>query len=159
LEGTYEDGEFQHNNTTWSVNSVNPESALGETFFWESWESTLLLQPVRPIEVTWREWAGAIRADVFLDQKDITAVAVGTQFAFDKRSNELELAWKQVTDTIKQGSWRAIYADNDDDFAAIVDQMIKDAKAFGYDDCVEWIEGQALMRKAAEDEARGKNPG
>ena len=153
--GLYQDGEFQHNNTTWTRDSVNPDSASGETFNWENWNSTVLNRPVSAVEQSWRDWAGAVRADEFLDNNGYTAVAIGTKFAMATPDNDLELVWTQVRECIKQGSWQAIYSESDAEFDYRVGKMIKDAKAYGYDECIEWAAAQAQLRKAAENDAKG----
>jgi multiple sugar transport system substrate-binding protein/putative aldouronate transport system substrate-binding protein len=63
----------------------------------------------------------------------------------------MNTTWTQVQNAIKTGSWNAIYAEDDQQFNAIVAQMIRDAKDYGYAECVEGCRGEALARKAAED--------
>jgi len=151
--GTYRDGEFQHNNTTWNVYAINPESTLRENYWYETWRSTLLSRKVYPIEQSWRDYMNAVRADDYLIDRGHISVAVGSTFSMGRRSRELTTTWNQVRECIKAGSWSAIYAGSDAEYFAIVEKMITDAKAYGYDECVEWTRQQAALRKAAELEA------
>ena len=153
--GIYGDGEFQHNNTTWNGDAVNPDSAIGETFNYENWRSTLLNRTVYPIEQSWRDHMGAVRADDYLISRGHISVSIGSAFSMGRRSRELNTTWNQVRECVKAGSWSAIYAESDAEFDAVVAKMISDAKAYGYDECVEWTKEQAVLRKAAEDEATG----
>ena len=49
-----------------------------------------------------------------------------------------------------------MYASTDAEFDAIVAEMIAQANAFGLEECVAWTAEQALLRRAAENEAMGR---
>jgi len=154
--GPYEDGEFRHNNKTWSRDAVNPESPSGNTFNYETWESTLIALEVTPIEQKWRDWTGYNRADDWFVSRGNITFAVGSDYTSSVKTRELNLIWEQVTRCIKEGSWRAIYANSDDEFDAIVTQMISDAHDYGYQQCVDWILEEVELRKEAENRALGR---
>jgi multiple sugar transport system substrate-binding protein/putative aldouronate transport system substrate-binding protein len=150
-EQSYEDGEFQHNNTTWSRDAINMDSASGESFNWDFWASTIDNRHVFPIEQSWRDWAGGVTtADEFLRNEGKMALSVGTMFSAARRNNRLNMTWEQVTTSIVDFSWRAIYAPSDEEFNQIVADMIADAKARGYYECIEFMEEQAVLRREAE---------
>jgi multiple sugar transport system substrate-binding protein/putative aldouronate transport system substrate-binding protein len=154
--GRYRDGTFEHNNTTWNSAATNPESARGESFDWETWLSTLEVRTVTDIEQSWRDFHGGIkRTTEYLRNNGHFSVSIGSRYSARRMSRELTTIWNQVKNAIVDGSWDAIYARSDEEFDAIVAQMIANAKAYGYDTCIEWIEEEALRRKAAEDEALG----
>ena len=73
-------------------------------------------------------------------------VAPGTSFALEAKDDELKTTWSQVTSEIKNGTWKAIYAESDKEFNKIVDKMIKNADHYGYQECLKWTEGQAQRR-------------
>ena len=154
--GQYKLGTFEHNNTTWAIDAINPESPSGQTFRYTSWTSTELARNVRPIELAWREWSGFIKEDDYIINNG-SSVAIASKYTSSKRDRELNTIWNQVTDTVKQGSWQAIYATSDAEFDQIVAQMITDAKAFGYDQCVEWILPEVEARRNAEIAAMAEN--
>ena len=54
---------------------------------------------------------------------------------------------------LKSNTSKAIYAENDEEYASIVADMISQAKDYGYDECIEWCQGEAELRAAAEDAA------
>ncbi len=146
--GTFDDGSFKMNNTTWSLDSTNPESTVGETFnykFWNSYDS----EAGSDVEASWREWAGADSVDEYLRSSDYK-VAPGTTYSGGTHSDELQVVWDQVTTCIKSNSWKAIYAESDEEFDKIVDEMIQQANDYGYDQCVEFQENEATIRSAAE---------
>jgi len=48
---------------------------------------------------------------------------------------------------------QAIYAESDEEYESIVAEMISQANAYGYEECVEFQENEATIRAAAEDAA------
>lgn len=146
--GTFSDGSSQMNCITWSDDASNPDSN-GETYNylnWESYNQTLNSD----IKNDWRTWSGFTTEDQFLDSRK-HSVAVGTPWTQEPRSEELDVIWKQVTKCIKDYSWKAIYAKNNDEFNTIVAEMVKKANDYGYDKCCEFMLDQAAKRKKAED--------
>jgi multiple sugar transport system substrate-binding protein/putative aldouronate transport system substrate-binding protein len=152
--GKYKDGQFQHNNTTWTRDAVNPDSASGETFNREFWKRTIVSKPVTAIEQRWRDKTGFVFQDEYLEKNGHLSVAIASAYSGSNKSADLKTTWEQVKECIKAGSWSAIYAKTDAEFDAIVTKMITDAKGYGYDSCVEWCINEATLRKQAEDLAK-----
>lgn len=146
--GTFEDGNFKMNNTTWALDTQNPDSN-GETYNYRKWAS-FTTEPGSDIEADWREFTGCVTPDERLKQTDYI-VAPGTTYSGGVRSDELQVVWNQVTTCIKDNSWKAIYAKTDAEFDQIVADMIAQANEYGYDQCVEFQENEAKLRAAAED--------
>ena len=141
------DGMNQINNTTFSIDALNPET--GERYNHNFWQSTLE-RPVDPATAAWREWAGALTPDEYLDEHNYRAVAIGTDFVKPPRDAALDIKYKQVSTAIKDGTWKAMYAKNDEEFEQLVNQMIDSAKSYGYDECVAWDIAQGKARAEAE---------
>ena len=95
--GKFSDGEFEFNNTTWSLNAINPES--GEPFNWEFWESNQG-EPQSEIEADWRAFTGVTHPNDYLSSRNYK-VALGTSYAPGARSYELRVQWEQVTKAIR----------------------------------------------------------
>lgn len=150
--GKFRDGTFQINNTTWSIAAINPDSN-GERYDWDFWKSNQS-EPINDLEADWREFTGKINTQDFMEGLNYK-VALGTSFSDGRKSDELKVKWEQVTKTIKDYSWKAMYAKNDAEFAALVNQMVGIAKLYGYEQCVEWSLEEAARRKILEDEVRG----
>ena len=151
--GFFNDGNFQHNNTTWAADAINPETN-GETYNWKFWESTQKALPVTDIEKDWRDHTGYPNPAEYLAKEDHISIATGSLFSMAPMSNELNTTWQQVATAIKAGSWHAIYASSDKEFDSSVAAMKKEVNAYGYEDCVAFTKEQAERRKAAEDEVK-----
>ncbi len=148
--GTFEDGNFKMNNTTWGIDAPNPDSN-GETYNYKKWAS-YSSEAGSDIEADWREHYGTTTLDSLFDNWNYT-LSVGTTYSESTKSDELTMVWNQVTDCIKTGSWKAIYASSDAEFDSIVADMISQADSYGYDQCVEFSQSEAQLRAAAEDAA------
>ncbi len=65
-------------------------------------------------------------------------------------SDELHAKVGQIATSIKNGSWKAIYAATDSEFNTIIAQMTKEAREYGIEEVNDFYEGEAARRKAAE---------
>ena len=74
-------------------------------------------------------------------------------FTEDPVPDSLKVKWNQVADAIKNNSWKAIYAKTDAEFDAIVAQMDKEVRSYGFDEILAFSRAQAARRAAAEDAA------
>ena len=147
-KGSFQDGTLQINNVTWSPDASNPDSD-GETYNRESW-SSFNAEAGSEIEQDWRDKTGCTTINEYMEKGKYT-VSPGTSFSKEQQDGTLKTTWKQVTNTIKKESWNAMYAKSDKEFDQIVAKMRKEAKKYGYDECVEWSRTQASRRKALED--------
>lgn len=148
--GTFQDGEFKMNNTTWAIDTLNTDSN-GETYNYRKWAS-YMTDPSCDLEADWREVNGVDTADARLAKTDYI-LAPGTMYSASPKSDELTVVWNQVANCIKENSWKAIYAESDAEFDQIVADMIAQADEYGYDQCVEFQQGEAERRAQAEDDA------
>lgn len=148
--GTFQDGEFKMNNTTWAIDTLNTDSN-GETYNYRKWAS-YMTDPSCDLEADWREVNGVDTADACLAKTDYI-LAPGTMYSASPKSDELTVVWNQVANCIKENSWKAIYAESDAEFDQIVADMIAQADEYGYDQCVEFQQGEAERRAQAEDDA------
>lgn len=152
--GTFEDGNFKMNNTTWALDSINPDGN-GEPFNYLFWGSTLKKETTNA-EQEWKKYTGYLSADEYLNDGRFS-VAIGTNYSTGAKSDELSTTWNQVKEAIKTYSWNAIYAKTDAEFDTIVAELQSKAKEYGYDDCIAWCMNEAALRKAAEDKAKAAN--
>lgn len=149
--GTFEDGNFKMNNTTWGIDAANPDSN-GDTYNYKKWES-FAAEPNSEIEADWREVTGCTTFDSRFDTVAYR-LAPGTMYSAGTKSDELMVLWNQVANCIKENSWKAIYASSDAEFDKIVKDMIAQADEYGYAECVAFQENEAKLRAAAEDATR-----
>lgn len=150
-KGTYKDGSFQINNTTWGLDAANPMTD-GELYNRETWASEQVAAKSE-CEAAWRAWGGASTPQKYMEKTNYL-VAPGTMFSHDPTPKDLSLQWSQVGECIRNGTWKAIYAKNDAEFNACVAEMTKQAKEYGYDECCEFSVEQAKKRAAAEKAVR-----
>ena len=153
-KGTFQDGTLQIVNTTWSVDASNPDSN-GETYNSVNWKSNLA-EAGSEIEEDWRAFTGSVGINDYME-KGKYVVAPGTSYSKSEKNDELKTTWSQVTDEIKNGSWKAIYAETDAEYNKIVNDMIKKCNKYGYDKCVDWSANEAARRKSLEDAVTGGN--
>lgn len=146
--GTFKDGRAQMNNRTWALDAENPDSN-GETYNDEKWESELNAE-VSEIQQTWRDDTGYPNANEYFANRPYSLI-LGTTYTRSTKDDELQVVWNQVATCIKENSWKAIYAKDDAEYEAIVKDMQSKAKEYGYDQCVEYQQKEAELRKAAED--------
>ena len=143
--GDFNSGCLQINNTTWSIDATNPDSN-GERFnylYWKSYQADATCD----VEQNWRDHFGVSSVEEYMETTDYS---VCKNFSFASKTDEFKTTWSAVTDIIVTYSWRAIYASSDAEFTYLVNQMIQQAKAYGYEECVEWSVEQAAQRYALE---------
>lgn len=149
--GTFQDGQQQINNITWSIDAENPDSN-GESYNCEAWKSNQ--SPAEyEIEQDWRDYTGFDNIQQYLDSKNY-CVAIGSLYSESTKTDELNVLWKQVITCITTNTWLAMYAKTDEEFDAAVAKMRKDAYEYGYEQCVEWSINEAALRKSCEDDMR-----
>lgn len=151
--GMFKDG-ISNLHVTWQVDAQNLDSN-GETYNYKNWES-MKSDDVTDIEQDWRSYTGSDSADHYLASREYK-LSMGTMYAATPMSDELAVTWNQVSECVKTYSWKAISASSDDEFNAVITEMIQDAKAYGIDICNEYQMNEAKLRKAAEDEALSAN--
>lgn len=147
-EGTYGDGELQAAFATWSIDAENPESN-GETYNSDNWKSNIS-EAESDIEQDWRDYTSSDSVNDYFEQREYV-VAPGTSFTIETKEDEFKTTWSQVTTEIKNSSWKAMYAKTDSEYEKIINQMIKNAKSYGYDTCVEWSKKQAAEKHRLEE--------
>lgn len=146
--GLWDDGCPQMNNTTWSLNTTIPDGVDGQTFNFKYWDKYLELD-VDKAEQEWRTDMGVESYTDYMTQFDYS-ISLPHSYAESTKSDELATTWEQVKTCIQNGSWQAIYAKDDSEFESIVAKMRTDADSYGYQECIEWCENEAALRKAAE---------
>lgn len=147
--GDFNSGCLQINLNTWSLDAVNPDSN-GERYNYQYWKSTQG-EASSEIEADWRNYVGASSIEEYMESQDYV-VAPSSKFVLASKDGDFKTTWSAVTDVIKTFSWRAIYATSDTAFENIVNEMIKQAKGYGYDECVTWSKEQADLRYQMEQE-------
>lgn len=155
--GTWDDGSFKMNNETWALDGINPNDKGGHTFNYKNWVD-YNDNASSDIEADWRSWASdQVGVDVKgpddYCQNRKYVLSPGTAYTQSAKTDEFQTTENQVMTAIKDGSWKAIYAESDAQYDKIVSQMQSDAKAYGYDTVNKFYEKEAKLRQKAEQDA------
>ena len=89
--GTFEDGNFKMNNTTWGIDAENLDSN-GDVFNYKKWECNAA-EASSEIEADWREYNGTTTFDSMFDDWNYR-LSPGTMYSATPRSEELDLIWQ-----------------------------------------------------------------
>lgn len=146
--GNWSEGVPQFNNTTWTLNTSNPESN-GQTYNSAFWPN-ILSADVSAVELRWREANQAASAAEYLSGFQYSISKPNTYTASTK-SPQLGETWGKVTEIIRNGSWDAVFADSSEEFETVIAKMYRQAEEAGYAECVQWCEEEAARRKALEE--------
>lgn len=150
--GSFNDGTFQANNTTWSKDASNPDSN-GETYNADNWKSRRT-DETYDILLDWRNKYGFYNSQEYMDSVNYK-VSLATSYSESDRSDDLKIIWEQVAKCIVNYSWQAIYAKDDAEFDKIVDEMTQKVKEYDPDgQCLAWCENEASIRNSLEDVVR-----
>ena len=143
---TFNDGAFQPNNRTWTIADINPES--GEPYDKQYWASNQVPEGRCDAERDWRAFTGAETVQGYMDSRDKYLIDQPTTYSASKKDAELDSIYSQVATCIKDYSWRAIYADSEEEFEQIISEMRAKADAYGYAQCIEWDKKEAEIKNA-----------
>ncbi|MBQ8176291.1 MAG: extracellular solute-binding protein [Oscillospiraceae bacterium] len=150
--GSFNDGTFQANNTTWSKDASNPDSN-GETYNYINWKSRRT-DETYDILMDWRDKYGQYTFQDYMNTTNFK-VALGTSYTESKRSDDLKIIWEQVAECLVNYTWQAIYAESDEEYDRIVNEMITKCGEYDPDGlCLAWCEEEAKIRCALEDQVR-----
>lgn len=151
--GTFDEGTFQVNNTTWTLDASNPDSN-GETYNSDRWRSQRK-DSTYEILMDWREHTGCYDSQEYMDNKTNYKVALATAYTESAQSDDLKVIWKQVATCVKDYSWKAIYSTSDDEYNKNVEEMKAKIKEYDPDgQCLNWCLNEASIRKSFEDQVR-----
>lgn len=144
LDGTFNDGQIQANNTTWASYSKNPDSN-GECFHKSTWASQLV-EPRNDVEADWRSMTGSTSNQAYMETTNFHISPIVSAFSLPEKPAELSLKWDQCKKCIAEGSWKAMYASTEEEYEKLVSEMTSAAEAYGYQDCIDWCKEQAAIR-------------
>lgn len=147
-KGSFQDGQIQAAFDTWANDADNPDSN-GETYNSDNWKSNVTT-PEYKIQQDWVDKTGCKNLNEYMEKGGNYVVAPATSYSASAKDDELKTTWSQVTTSIKENSWNAIYAKTDAEFNKFVQKMKKDTAAYGYDKCIKWCENEAATRRSLE---------
>ncbi len=143
---------------TWSagVSALNykPISRLdltpeGFPYYYALWDS-VYLKDLSPIETDWQEYYNCANAVDYLKEHDLLLVAPGSGYSSPKESSEISAIRSQCRYVITDYSWKMIFADNEEQFFILQEEMQNKLASLGYDRVCE----NDLMNAQNQNEAR-----
>ncbi|MDT8717372.1 extracellular solute-binding protein [Clostridium sp. 19966] len=138
--GDFNEGGNQINYCNVKTTSINLE--FNEPYDYNLWKSTLESQPTS-LEKSWKSAMGASTSKEYLIKNNMIAISPALSISTDTLGSSLQQKQSKISAIIKQYSWKMIFANNDNAFTSLENEMITKAKNLGYDEVVNFYIGQA----------------
>jgi len=159
---SFDKGVPYMNSTTWSKDATNPDTVNGGnsyTYNTTAWPDTQANKSAYDIYNRFCEAYSTDEVTITNFQQYIDAyvdwyLVPGTTYSESKKEKLFKAKFNTVSDTIRTYSWQCIYANSDEEFNSLWDTMVKTAKEYGYDECLEWSENEAAIRKELASQAK-----
>lgn len=148
-KGSFNDGSLKVNNVIWSIDAVNPKSKDHESYNKDNWKSEQD-STSSSIMNDWKKHMGVDNSNEYFENGNYLLMP-GLNYTATTKSDELKTTWTQVTKSIREQSWNAMYAETDSEYNKIVNRMLSETKKYGYDECVKWGQGEAAIKKKLSD--------
>ena len=130
-EGGYNDGNNAINQ--WIVSSICVNDLTGERFaqkFWQSYKDMTMTDMKRE----WQETFDAEDSVDYMKKNGQLLASPSVDFTPAPDNNDIAAIRTDVNKTLCDYSWNLIFAESDDDFEALWDEMIEQMNGFGYED-------------------------
>ena len=131
--GGFSDGNNAINQWIGAALCVNPNN--GERFpmkFWSSYKEWEKEQDKTKAE--WQEFFGAENPVDYMKKHDMLQASPSVGFAPPEDSLDIQNMRSDVNTELCSYTWQMIFAESDDDFEALWDEMVESVEGFGYDD-------------------------
>lgn len=141
--GTFIDGALKASFSSWSEDAENPDSN-SETYNSKKW----LLNAGDPrciLEQDWRDFNNCDNKDRYFEEKGCTVVNDDTDKIVVSKINEKK--WSRISKVIIEGTWEAIYAETDNRYNKVIEEMTQKSRKYGYDKSVWWWRGKIRERR------------
>ena len=135
--GTYEDGEEKFNNTTLVREQYIPGKIY--SFSNKGWPCYADRYSTNLSKAWTEEYANGAKngADLYRKTGKVSIIpAAASSFAKAELSEASKSARGLFAPVMKQYSWKCVYAESDEEFEALWDEMVTTCKSYGYDDVV-----------------------
>ena len=133
--GGYSDGNNQINQWIVSSISVNPET--GEQYTPMLWETQKEANWTE-MKDEWLERFGAPQPVDYMKKNDVLLISPNVSVSLPSDPNDIQLIRNQCGDTLNDYSWRMIYADSDEEFDSMWDEMVRQMEGFGFEELYEY---------------------
>ena len=116
------------------------------------WDSVRNMD-ISPLEQDWRDKMGADSAMEYLKKNNKLLVSPGTGYMAPQENSEMSAIRRQCRKVIQEYSWNMVFADDEQEFNRLYDQMYKEVMELGYETMLEVDLQNAKAKEAARWEA------
>lgn len=128
--GTFKDGVSTLNVNTVLGIDTDPETKA--PYYYNQWE-TYQEKFSSPLQEDWsKQMGGAKTAVEFLEKNDQMVVAPGATFVTPQDDSEITTLRSQIGSTIKEYSWKMVFAKDEGEFNSMLKEMQDTADGLGY---------------------------
>ncbi len=131
--GNWNDGNNMINQWIVASCDINPDT--GEPYSDQMWSTTIEMNQTKTTK-EWTEKFGAKDDVEYLLKNNMMTVVPSINMSLAIDTTDVSLARKQCGDTIKEASWRMVFASDEADFDAQWDAMCTELDGLGYADVV-----------------------
>ena len=135
--GTYEDGENKFNNATLVLEQYIPGKTY--SFSYKGWPCYAERYATNLSNAWTTEYANGAKngADLYRQTGKVSIVpAAANSFVKAEASESAKSARGLFAPVMKQYSWKCVYAESDEEFESLWNEMVTTCKSYGYDDVV-----------------------
>lgn len=133
-----------------SAGELNPET--GFPYDPGLWDSYAKLN-TNPVIEDWQAHMDAKNAIDYLQKNDQLMTSPGISFASPSDDTEIATLRAQCKSVLVENSWKAVFADSEEDCERYIQEMISTVKGLGYDDIVAVDKENAQLKRDAWKEA------
>lgn len=133
-----------------SAGELNPET--GFPYDPGLWDSYAKLN-TNPVIEDWQAHMDAKNAIDYLQKNDQLMTSPGISFASPSDDTEIATLRAQCKSVLVENSWKAVFADSEEDCERYIQEMISTVKGLGYDDIVAVDKENAQLKRDAWSEA------
>ena len=131
--GTYYDGMCKLGVKIVSDGETNPETNFPYNYtLWDSYTQ----KNVSDVQKDWQEHYGALNSADYFEKQGEIVVSAGSGYSSPADSSEIATIRNQIKEVIKEFSWKAVFAKDEDEFNSMIKQMQDTAIGLGYNDVI-----------------------
>ncbi len=144
--GKYKDGMTQLNYTPLSYGEINPNTSF--PYDYKLWDS-FTQKGLSDIEKDWQTHMNAKNAVEYFTKNNQVIVSPGSGYSTPAEASDITTIRNQINEVIKEYSWRAVFAKDDNEFNKYIKDMKETALGLGYDKVLEVDKANAEAQKQA----------
>ncbi|WP_162012678.1 extracellular solute-binding protein [Streptococcus sp. S784/96/1] len=137
----YGNGQYIDGISTLNINTVAPINIDPETkapYYFNLWDTFQEETNVNLVTTDWKEHMGGASSTIeYLEKENQILVAPGSGYTTPKDDSEIEALRNQIKSTIKEYSWKMVFAKDKAEFDTLLKEMQDTANGLGYEKVLE----------------------